>query len=160
MEHFRIFLVSLSLFALMMCGLHPATGYAGTMDLVTTLTDTLGVTEKQAKGGSGALFQNAKDNLSTDDFQKVSDAVPDMDGYLAAAPAAETKSGLGGSLSSSLSSLGGDAAKLGSMADLTSAFSALGMDSSMLGKFIPVVLDYVQSEGGASAAGLLKGLWK
>ena len=90
----------------------------------------------------------------------MSDAVPDMDEYLAAAPAAETKSGLGGALGSSLSSLGGDAAKAGSMLDLTSAFSKLGMDSGTLGKFVPVVLEGVQSKGGASVAGLLKGLWK
>ena len=107
------------------------------MDLVTTLVDTLGITKDQAKSGSGALFQNAKDNLSTDDFKKVSDAVPDMDKYLAAAPAVDAKSSLGGSLGKSLSSLGGGAAKAGSMLDLTSAFSKLGMDSGTLGKFVP-----------------------
>ncbi len=149
-----------SLFVLMVCGFQPITSYAGTMDLVTTLVDTLGITKDQAKGGSGALFQDAKDNLSADDFQKVSDAVPDMDEYLAAAPAAGIKGSLGGSLGSSLSSLGGGAAKAGSMADLASAFSKLGMDSGALGKFIPVVLDFVQSKGGESVAGLLKGLWK
>ena len=160
MKHFRIFLVTLSLFVLMVCGLQPITCHAGTMDLVTTLVDTLGITKEQAKGGSGALFQNARDNLSADDFQKVSDAVPDMDGYLAATPAVKAKGGLGGSLGSSLSSLGGGAAKVGSMVDLTSAFSKLGMDSGTLGKFVPVVLDFVQSKGGESVAGLLKGLWK
>ena len=160
MKRFSVWIGILCLFVLMVCGFQPITGYAGTMDLITTLVDTLGITKDQAKGGSGALFQNAKENLSVDDFQKVSDAVPDMDKYLAAAPAAETKSGLGGTLGSSLSSLGGGAAKAGSMLDLTSAFSKLGMDSGTLGKFVPVVLDFVQSEGGESVARLLKGLWK
>jgi len=159
MKRFSVWIGTLSLFVLMVCGSQPITGHAGTMDLITTLVDTLGITKDQAKGGSGALFQNAKDNLSADDFQKVSDAVPDMDGYLSAAPAVEKKSGLGGSLGSSLSSLGGGAAKAGSMLDLTSAFSKLGMDSGTLGKFVPVVLDFVQSKGGESVAGLLKGLW-
>jgi len=158
MKRFRILIGTLSLFVLMMCGFQTITGHAGTMDLITTLVDTMGITKDQAKGGSGALFQNAKDNLSADDFQKVSDAIPDMDEYLAAAP--DVKSGLGGSLGKSLSSLGGGAAKAGSMVDLTSAFSKLGMDSGTLGKFVPVVLDFVQSKGGESVAGLLKGLWK
>jgi len=160
MKRFRMLVGTFCLFVLMVFGFQPITGHAGTMDLITTLVDTLGITKDQAKGGSGALFQNAKDNLSGDDFQKVSDAVPDMDEYLAAAPAAETKSGLGGALGSSLSSLGGDAAKAGSMLDLTSAFLKLGMDSGTLGKFVPVVLDFVQSKGGESLVGLLKGLWK
>jgi hypothetical protein len=160
MKRFSVWIGTLCLSVFMVCGFQSITGHAGTMDLVSTLVDKLGITEAQAKGGSGALFQNAKDNLSADDFQKVSDAVPDMDGYLAAAPAVEEKSGLGGTLGSSLSSLGGGAAKAGSMLDLTSAFSKLGMDSGTLGKFVPVVLDFVQSKGGSSVAGLLKGLWK
>ena len=159
MKRFSVWTGTFCLFVLMVFGFQPITGHAGTMDLITTLVDTLGITKDQAKGGSGALFQNAKDNLSADDFQKVSDAVPDMDEYLAAAPATETKSGLGGALGKSLSSLGGDAAKAGSMLDLNSAFSKLGMDSGTLGKFVPVVLDFVQSKGGESVVGLLKGLW-
>jgi len=46
------------------------------------------------------------------------------------------------------------------MLDLSSAFSKLGMNSGTLAKFIPVVLDFVQSKGGESVVGLLKGLWK
>ena len=160
MKHISVRIGTIGLFVIMMCGFQPITSHGGTMDLITTLVDTLGITKDQAKGGSGALFQNAKDNLSTDDFQKVSDAVPDMNKYLAAAPSGKSKSSLGGSLGSSLSSLGGGAGKAGSMLDLSSAFSKLGMDSGTLGKFIPVVLDFVQSKGGSSVAGLLKGLWK
>jgi len=159
MKRLRILVATLSLSVFMLCCLQSITGYAGTMDLVSTLVDTLGITEKQAKGGSGALFQNAKENLSSEDFQKVSDAVPDMAEYLTAAPEAETKGSLGGALGSSLSSLGGDAKKAGSLVSLTSAFSKLDMDSGTMSKFIPVVLDYVQSEGGESVAGLLKGVW-
>lgn len=160
MKRFSVWIGILCLFVVMVCGFQPVTSHGGTMDLISTLVDTLGITKDQAKGGSGALFQNAKDNLSVDDFQKVSDAVPDMDEYLAAAPDVKTKSGLGGTLGSSLSSLGGGAAKAGSMLDLTSAFSKLGMDSGTLVKFIPVVLNFVQSKAGKNVAGVLKGLWK
>ena len=156
--HIRAALFCLSVF--LMAGLGTSVGHAGTMDLISTLVDKLGITEKQAEGGTGALFQNAKDNLSAEDFKKVSDAVPGMDGYLAAAPKAEQKSGIEGTLGSTLSSLGGGAAKAGGMLDLKSAFSKLGMDSSTLGKFVPEVLDFVQSEGGQSVVGLLKGLWQ
>ncbi|MCF8119783.1 MAG: DUF2780 domain-containing protein [Deltaproteobacteria bacterium] len=131
-------------------------GHAGGMELVSMLVDKLGVSQEQATGGAGALFQNAKENLSTEAFQKVADAVPGMDKYLAAAPAkSEAGSALG-----SLSSLGKGAGKLGSMAGLADSFKSLGMDSGMVSKFAPVVMEYVQSKGGDSVAGLLKGLWK
>jgi hypothetical protein len=129
---------------------------AGGLELASLLVNKLGVTEKQAEGGAGALFKNAKENLSTDDFQKVSNAVPEMDQYLDAAPS----SGASGGVLGKLGSLGGSAGKLGSLAGLGDAFSQLGMESSMISKFAPVVLDYVQSKGGESVAGLLSGLWK
>jgi len=74
MKRFPVWIGTLCLFVSMVCGFQPITGYGGTMDLITTLVDTLGITKEQAKGGSGALFQNAKDNLSVGDFQKVSDS--------------------------------------------------------------------------------------
>ena len=154
----RAALLCLSVF--FMAGFGTTAGYGGTMDLISTLTSALGITEKQAEGGTGALFQNAKENLSAEDFKKVSDAVPGMESYLAAAPKAEPQTGLEGALGSTLSSLGGNAAKAGSLLDLNSAFSKLGMDSGTLGKFVPIVLDFVQSEGGQSVVGLLKGLWQ
>jgi len=129
---------------------------AGALELASLLVDKLGVTEKQAEGGAGALFKNAKENLSTEDFQKVADVVPGMDQYLSAAPSSSASGGV----LSKLGSLGGSAGKLGSLAGLGDAFSKLGMDSSMISKFTPVVLDYVQSKGGESVAGLLSGLWK
>lgn len=160
MKRLQIYAAFFCLSIVLWGGFGTAAGNAGTMDLISTLMNTLGITEKQAVGGTGALFQNAKDNLSPEDFKKVSDAVPGMDSYLGAAPKAESGSGLEGSIGSALSSLGGGAAKAGGMLDLKNAFSKLGMDSGTLGKFIPVVLDFVQSEGGQNVAGMLKGLWQ
>jgi len=60
MKRFKLLIGTFCFFVLMVCGFQPITGNAGTMDLITTLTDTLGITKDQAKGGSGALFQNAK----------------------------------------------------------------------------------------------------
>jgi len=156
MKRFHISILITCFLAFMAGFLTPNVTYAGSMDLVSMLVDNLGVTKEQAKGGAGSLFQNAKENLSGDDFQKVSDAVPGMDSYLAAAP---EKSSAGGAFGK-LSSLGGSAGKLGSLASLADSFKQLGLDSSMVSKFIPVVLQFVQSEGGASVVNLLKGVWQ
>ncbi len=160
MKRFRIKAAFFCLSFIFLAGIGTTTGQADTMDLVSTLVKTLGITEEQAVGGTGALFQNAKDNLSPKDFKKVSETVPNMGAYLEAAPKVEQKKGIEGSLGGALSSLGGGASKAGGLLGLTDAFSKLGMDSGTLTKFIPVVLDFVQSKGGESVAGLLKTLWQ
>lgn len=124
-------------------------------DLVNSLTSQLGVSQEQAMGGSGAIFDYAKNELSADDFSLVADAVPDMDSLLAAAP--KSGDGLTGALSSGLPSVGGSSDSLGSLAALAGPFGDLGLSPDMVSKFVPVVLDYVQSSGGQAAMEALKG---
>ncbi len=137
---------------------------ADTMGLISQLVSSLGITEKQAEGGVGALFNNAKENLSTENFNKAAEAVPGVDKYMAEAPAVNSNEGVGGLLKSSgLSSLGGSggtASKIGSMAGLTDAFSKLGMNTETMTKFIPIVTDFMESNAGSGVANLLKGLWQ
>lgn len=123
-------------------------------DLVGSLSEQLDVTEVQAAGGAGAIFQLAKDRLGPEDFVKVSDAVPNMDTLLEAAPETGAFDGM---LGTGLSSLGGEAGSLGDLAALAMPFEELGMSPEMAGKFIPVILDYVKSTGGESVMGMLKG---
>ena len=160
MKRFYIWIAVLFTCGLWVTGSFPGAGTAGTMDLITTLVDKLGITEKQAEGGVGALFNNAKENLGTEDFTKAADAVPGVDKYMAEAPSTDSGEGAGGLLKSGLSSLGGGASKAGDMAGLASAFSKLGMNTDTMTKFVPIVVDYMDSEAGSSVAGLLKGLWQ
>jgi hypothetical protein len=161
MKRFRIWTLTLCFSVLLVGGITPTPGNAGTMDLITQLVDALGITGKQAEGGVGALFNNAKENLSTEDFNKASESVPGVEKYMAETPSADSGSGAGGLLKSSgLSSLGGSASKIGSMAGLAGSFSKLGMNTETMTKFIPIVTDYMKSEAGSSVAGLLKGLWQ
>lgn len=127
------------------------------MDLVSMLTQNLGVNESQAKGGAGLLFGMAKEKLGGK-FGEVSAAVPGMDGLLAAAPEG---GGLGGGVLGGVAqALGGGAGQPGGLAGLASGFSKLGLDSGMVGKFIPVILSFVQSKGGDSVRNLLAGALK
>ena len=161
MKRLTIWMLTLCFSVFLVGGIASVPGNAGTMDLITQLVDALGITEKQAEGGVGALFSNAKENLSTEDFKKASDAVPGVDKYMAEAPSTDSGSSAGGLLKSSgLSSLGGSASKIGGMAGLTDSFSKLGMNSETMTKFIPIVTDFMESKAGSSVAGLLKGLWQ
>ena len=161
MKQFRIGMVTLCISVLLAGGIAPAPGNAGTMDLISKLVDTLGITKNQAEGGVGALFNNAKENLNAEDFNKVAEAVPGVDKYMAEAPSADSGGSAGGLLKSSgLSSLGGTASKISSVAGLSDAFSKLGMNTETMAKFIPIVTDFMESEAGTGVAELLKGMWR
>ena len=127
-----------------------ATVSADTSKLIGSLVDTLGVSEEQAAGGAGAVFKEAKNNMSPVDYSQLLDAVPGIDSLISAAPQA---GGLAGKASSLL---GGSAGSVGGMAALADSFSKLGLSPDMVNQFVPVILDFVQSEGGQQAMTLLK----
>ena len=128
---------------------------AGGQNLVDTLMQKLGVTNTQAEGGAGAIFQVAKDKLPSEDFQSISQAVPGMDGMLNAAPKPSSDVS---DITSGLSSMIGDADNtLGSLTSLASSFKDLNLSSDMVSQFTPVMLDYVKQSGGEHLATLLQG---
>ena len=124
--------------------------YAGDLGLVDLLSSQLGVIKGQAEGGAGSIFQLAKQNLSVEDFSSIAKAVPGIDKMMGAAPKLE-----GGSLKGISSMMGSN--KIGGMASLTSSFEKLGLSGDMVNKFMPIILDYVNKNGGEHAMNLLKG---
>ena len=127
--------------------------HAADLDLVGLLTQNLGVTDQQAEGGAGAIFNTAAKNMSVDDLTTVIDALPEVKSLMNSASASDSGSGTLGGLTSMLGKSG---SSLSSLAGLTDTFSKLGLSSDMVGKFIPIVLEYAQSKGGSEIANLLK----
>jgi hypothetical protein len=124
----------------------------------TSLTDTLvkqlGITAEQAQGGAGALFQVARSGLDSRQFAVLSKAVPEMDSLLSAAPKQSLAStGMAGNASSAL---GNRSSPYGNLAGLASAFKELKLSPDMVDQFVPVVIDYVQTNGGALTANMLQ----
>jgi len=122
------------------------------LGLVDLISSQLGVTKDQAEGGAGSIFQLAKQNLSVEDFSSIAKAVPGIDKLIGAAPKVKGSSSSFGGISSMMGSN-----KLGGMAGLTNSFEKLGMSGDMVNKFMPIILDYVNSKGGEHAMNLLKG---
>ncbi|MES9832656.1 MAG: DUF2780 domain-containing protein [Candidatus Thiodiazotropha sp. DIVDIV] len=122
------------------------------MELVQQLVAGAGVNQQQAEGGAGLLLGLVKDQLSSGDFSQVADAVPGIDSLINAAPS-EDSGGLGGLLGGVASALGGESA--GNMAALASGFSKLDLDAGMIGKFVPIVLSFLQSQGGDGVSSLV-----
>jgi hypothetical protein len=129
--------------------------------LVGQLTKQLNITPEQATGGAGAIFGYTKDKMSPADFSKVSSAVPGMDGFLKAAPAAGSTSaassaaGAAGAIPGAPTSMASGAG--GGMASLAGSFQKLGLSPDMVSKFAPVMEKYIGAKGGSGVASLFAG---
>ena len=146
----KLLINALVLFLLLAFGM-PGAVSADTGKLIGQLVDLLGVTRPQAEGGAGAVFQQAKSNMSAGDFSQLSSALPGIDSLIKAAP--ESGGGLAGKASSML---GSSSTSLTGLSALTDSFSKLGLAPDMVDKYVNVILEYAQSEGGQQAMTLLK----
>jgi hypothetical protein len=129
------------------------------MELIQQLTQGLGVDENQAKGGAGLIFKLAQEQLGSGDFAQLAGAVPAVSNLIGEAPAA------GGGIAGALGGLagamgGGQAGQLANMAALAGGFSQLGLNPGMVGKFAPIILSFVQNQGGEQMKNLLAGVLK
>jgi hypothetical protein len=124
------------------------------LELIDLLTKNLGVSEAQAQGGAGLLFKQAKEKLGGSDFSKIASVIPGLDSLISAAPAS---GGGPGGLGKLFSGITGNK---GGVAELTGGFAKLGLDGSMIGKFVPIVLSFVQSQGGEDVKAILEKVLK
>ncbi len=127
------------------------------MDMIQLLTENLGVEDSQAQGGAGLLFQMAKDKLGEDDFAKVASYVPGIENMLSSVP---QDGGMMGALGGLAAAMGGEAAGIGDIMSLAGGFSKLGLDSGMIAQFIPIILSFVQNQGGDEIKNLLETVLK
>ncbi|NEO99864.1 MAG: DUF2780 domain-containing protein [Symploca sp. SIO2E9] len=125
------------------------------MELIQLLTQNLGVQESQAMGGAGLIFQLAKEKLGEDTFSTVAQYVPGIGDMLQEAPQA---GGMLGALGGLASAMGGEAAGIGNLVSLAGGFSQLGLDGGMVGQFVPIILSYLQNQGGDEVTSLLENI--
>ncbi len=127
-----------------------------TTGLTGLLMQQLGVTQPQAEGGAGTLFQLAKSKMSTSDFTALGNSVPDMQGLLAVAPVANAVGSE--SMSDNLAGMAGNlmGGAGGNLVGLASSFQQLGLAPDMVQKFIPIVIQYVEGNGGGAVVGALQ----
>lgn len=124
-----------------------------------SLTDLLikrvGVTQAQAEGGAGALFQAAKGKMQADSFSQLEQSVPGIQSMLGAAPTASQTSTLGG-FAGGLSSLAGSSGgTTGNLLAVASAFQQQGMSPAMIQQFVPVIIEYVKNNSNGALASTL-----
>ena len=128
--------------------------------------DELGVTPVQAVGGSGALLQLAKQQLSSTDYAQLAKSVPGIDKLtgdsgLNQLGQLDALSGLLGKADTSVDAQTAAAVdNVQSLPDVSRAFSALGMDAGLVGQFAPILLQYLGNQGvGGQLLQSLGGIW-
>lgn len=109
-------------------------------NLTSILMQNTGVSQVQAEGGAGAMFQIAKARMEQQAFAELSQSIPGMGTYLAAAP--QQAGSVGGLTGGLLNSIPGNVG--GSAATLLSAFQQLNMSQQQLSQFTPLLIDYVK----------------
>jgi hypothetical protein len=114
-------------------------------ELVDLLSKNLGVTGHQAEGGAGVLFKAAQDKLGAGEFGKLLGGVPGISDLMKKAPAAGGGGGLGGLLGGIAGSMGGNAALI---ATIVGGFSKLGLSADDAKKFVPVIMQFLQTKVG------------
>jgi hypothetical protein len=121
-------------------------------ELVKQLSGELGINAAQAEGAAGALFGVAKGKLTPEEFSKIADVVPNMDGLLKAAPVASKSNALDAVAGKGTAALGTTASGAASAAG---ALSKLGLKADTIAKLTPTLVKAVQSKGGAEVGALL-----
>jgi len=124
--------------------------------LIGMLTSQLGITDTQASGGVGSILNYAKGSLSNDDYSTLEKAIPDASSMISTVAKSDDSSSALGSIAGSLA--GNDSSTSGLMS-LASNFSSLDMDTSMISKFVPIIINYLQSSNSGGAANILAGLF-
>jgi hypothetical protein len=125
------------------------------MDLVNHLVETLGITETQAKGGTGLIMRVAQQKLNSGDFNQIANTIPGLNNLIKTAPEI---TGTEKALRTATGTTGGKVT--GNLTTIAGGFTKLGMDTGMITKFIPVVLTYVQSTGGNTTRSILEKVLK
>jgi hypothetical protein len=114
-------------------------------ELVDMLTRNLGVNASQAEGGAGVLFKAAQEKLGAAEFGKLLGGVPGLSDLMKKAPAPGGGGGLGGLLGGIAGAMGGNAALIST---ILGGFGKLGLSADDAKKFVPVILQFLQTKVG------------
>ncbi len=122
--------------------------------LVKQLTDSLGITESQAKGGLGSIFNYAKNNLSGGEFSQITSALPGLEGLLSSMPDISNLSS-GEGISGLLDKAANYSETAKAINDLNKQFEALGLTPEQIAGFVSSINQYLDTPQGQQAKQML-----
>ena len=127
--------------------------------LTTTVTRKLGISEVQANAAIGSMLGTAQQQLSPEDFTKLSSAIPGADNYLSAATAAGVGPAAAAGAPADSAATDKAASEAANMDKLNADMAKLQIPPETAKHLVPTVTEYVKQVSGPNVAGLLKGLY-
>ncbi len=121
------------------------------MDLIQTITSQLNLSQPQAQGAVGGLFKLVQAKLTPPEVEKMRTAIPGLDQFAAAAPAA------GGGMMGGLGAMMGGSA--GAAAQAFALFQKLGIKSDLIGPIAKLVSEHLTANGGEDVVKKLSALF-
>jgi hypothetical protein len=124
--------------------------------LVDMLTSSLDVNADQASDGMGAILNYIKDNVSTEQFSKLANSVPGVEGLVSQMPdISKLNSGSSEGFGGLLEKASQYSDSLKSINDVKKQFEALGLKPEMISNFISTAQNYLDTEQGQQAKQVL-----
>ncbi|MGR8932600.1 MAG: DUF2780 domain-containing protein [Gammaproteobacteria bacterium] len=119
-------------------------------ELIGMLVDRLGVDQKQAWGGVGAVLALVQQRTSPEDFMQLRSSIPDVDRFLASVPSPQTSSFKLGT--ERYETADSNSAFL----SLANSFRDLGLGTEMIDRFVPIVIRYLQDRNELASMSVLQ----
>ena len=116
-------------------------------DMISAVSDSVGIDESQAKGSLASIFNYAKENISAEQFSGLKESFPGLDSLLGAVPDISnmnTKEGLGGLMDKAANY--NDSLK--AMNDLKKQFESLDLSSEKITEVISSAKAYLDTDEG------------
>lgn len=126
-------------------------------DIIAQLSSQLGIKPDAAAAGAGSIFNVIKQQAPAGDFQSLLKAVPGASDWMSQATSAlggsmpPVESGTGGLLGKAagmLGGLGGAMKGATAIASVVGLLGKFGIDAGTAAKFVPMLLQMVQSKAG------------
>ena len=121
--------------------------------LLSALTDNLGVTSDQAKGGLASLLNYAQNNVTSDSFAQLKQQIPGVDSLMGSLPDISNMQQNG--LSGLLDRAAEYSESFKAINDLKKQFEAIGLEPQMIMSYIEQAQSYLDTDEGQQAKQML-----
>jgi hypothetical protein len=127
-------------------------------DMISSVSESVGIDASQAEGGLASIFNYAKENISAEEFSGLSDSLPGLDSLMDSVPEIKEMASEGG-LDGLMDKAANYNDSLKAMNALKKQFETLGLSPEMISKVVESAKDYLDTdEGKKIKAKLMQGL--
>jgi hypothetical protein len=129
-------------------------------DMISSISDSVGIDSSQAEGSLASIFNYAKSNISAEQFSGLSDSLPGLDSLMGSVPDISEMTSEGG-LGGLMDKAANYSDSLKSVNELKKQFEALGLDAAMITQVVSSAKAYLDTDEGKKIKDqLMQGLSK